>query len=361
MDCPVSPDVSFGAWSDALVARLRGGRYPLSATFEITERCNLACIHCFINQPAGSRAALARELSLAEVRRIIDELAEAGCISLLLTGGEVLVRRDFADIYHHARRAGLLVMVFTNATLLTPRIADVLAEWPSRLVEVTLYGATQETYEQVTRVPGSFARFRRGLELLLDRGLRVGLKAVILTANRHELAAMKDLARRHDIQFRYDGALWPRIDGGQEPFACRLSPEEAVALDRDDEERWARWLQAHDTLSGRMTRSERVYSCSAALHSCHIDASGHLGVCMMVRDPAHDLREQSFQQAWERLGAERLAKRQLESACQTCTLGILCSQCPGWSYMVHGDKETPVDYLCRVGHLRAAHIVSPQP
>lgn len=358
MECPACPDVSVGEWGQELVACLGGGRYPLGATFEITERCNLSCVHCFINQPAGSRAARARELSLAEVTAILDKMADAGCLTLLLTGGEVLVRADFAEIYRHAVQLGMLVTVFTNGTLLTARIADILAEWPPRVVEVSLYGRSSETYERVTGVPGSYARCRQGIDLLLDRGVRLSLKSVILRLNRPELPEMMAFAERLGVEFRYDGILWPRADGGQGPWAYSLSPQEIAAMDQGDPDRRRTWQELQAKLGGGLSRSESVYHCGAGYHGYHVDAAGRMSLCMMARQPSYDLRQMSFQEAWERLGTLRQKVRLLDTACRTCNVGIVCLQCAGWSQMVHGDNETPVAYVCEIGRLRADQLLA---
>src|SRR5262249_52287734 len=98
----------------------------------------------------GDRHARHAELTTAEHRRILDEMAAAGCLWLLYTGGEIFARRDFLDIYTHARRNGFIVTLFTNATLITGKIADCLTEFRPLAVEVTLYGRTRETYERLT-------------------------------------------------------------------------------------------------------------------------------------------------------------------------------------------------------------------
>jgi radical SAM protein with 4Fe4S-binding SPASM domain len=349
--------LSFGEWGQALRAQLQGRRYPLSAGLEITERCNLACVHCFINQPASCRPARERELSLAQIKNILDQMAEAGSLSLLLTGGEVLLRPDFLEIYLHAVRAGLLVTVFTNGTLLTPQIADVLAEYPPHEVEITLYGHTQETYERVTQVAGSHARCRRGIDLALERGLQLGLKAIVLNANRHELPQMEAFARsRTEVPFRYDGILWPRLGGGCQPYAHGLSPKEIVALELKDEQRRREWKERAARLNRKFVRAESVYTCAACLQAFHIDATGRMSACIMARRPSYDLTRMSLREAWERLGAIREQKRQQDTACRTCTVGSLCWQCPGWSQMAHGDDETPVEYICELGRLRAAEL-----
>jgi len=356
MDCSSCPELDLGEWGEMLLAPLEGRRYPLGGTLELTERCNLTCVHCYINQPAGNPAARSRELATAEVRGIVDQMADAGCLFLLLTGGEILLRSDFEEIYRHARGRGMLVSLFTNATLLTPAIADLLAYSRPHSIEVTLYGATPETYEAVTQIRGSYARCRRGIDLLLERGLPLTLKSVLLTTNRHELAAMQALAGELDVKFRYDGTLWPRLDGGEQPYAYRLSLEEVLALDREDTERRQQWTKTAELFSGQLVRTEYVYSCGAGFRTFHIDSAGRMSICTMARRPSYDLLQMRFEDAWEAIGALRQQKRRLDTICRTCTAGGLCTQCPGWSQAVHGDDETPVEYVCKLGRLRAAEF-----
>jgi radical SAM protein with 4Fe4S-binding SPASM domain len=357
VDCPAWPVLNLGDLTTEWLAETGGGRYPFSCTFEITERCNLSCMHCFINQPAGGQQASSREMTAPQIGTILDQIAEAGCLYLLLTGGEALLRPDFQEILRHAKEKGLLVTLFTNGTLLTPEMADFLAEWRPWWIEVTLYGATQRTFEGVTRVPGSHARCMKGIDLALDRGLRVGLKAMAIDANHHELEAMRAFARGLAVPFRYDAVLWPRFDGGQAPVAHRLPAEEIAALDRDDPERRQAWLDLDQRFAAINARREYVYTCGAGHHGFHIDSTGHLSMCMMARHPSYDLLQGSFEEGWSSfLGSLRAQKRTLDTACRTCSIGVLCSQCPGWSQAAHGDDETPADFVCELGHLRAARL-----
>ena len=225
MECPGIPVITLGEVGDELLTSLQGRRFPLGGTFELTERCNLDCLHCYINQPAGCREAASRELTLAQVQRVLDQIVAAGTLFLLFTGGEPLLRADFPEIWRYAKSKGLLVSLFTNGTLLTPQIADLLAEWRPVAIEITLYGATAETYERVTGVPGSYARCLRAIELVLERGLRLNLKSVVLRANRHELDAMAALAAQFGVSYRFDGVLWPR-SGRRSGSLC------AAAVDR---------------------------------------------------------------------------------------------------------------------------------
>lgn len=358
MECPTCPEISLGEWGQTLMAQLGGRRYPLSATFEVTERCNLDCVHCFINQPAGCRRGNCDEMNLDEIKRIFDQMVEAGIINLLLTGGEVFLRPDFLEIYRYAKQLGMLVMIFTNGTLIKERVADFLAEWPPYFIEFSTYGHTRETYERVTQVPGSFARYRGAIQLLLDRGVSLGLKTIVMTINRDELDQMRAFAESLGVPFRYDGMIWPRLDGGNEPIQYRLSPEEVVALDREDLQRRENFVKMHAERKSQYLRSEMVYSCGAGYYGFHVNASGQMSMCMMARQPAYDLRQGNLEKGWDFLKTVHEKKRVLDTPCRTCTAGVLCTQCPGWSQIVHRDDETPVDYVCEMGHLRLEFIKS---
>jgi radical SAM protein with 4Fe4S-binding SPASM domain len=358
VNCSTCPEVDLGQLGDELLLALDGRRYPLAGTLEVTERCNLACRHCYINQPAGSPAARRRELTTAQTTGLLDQMAAAGCLFLLITGGEPLLRPDFSEIYGRARHSGMLVNLFTNGVLLTPAIADLLADMRPLTIEITLYGATAETYEQVTRSPGSYARCRRGIDLLLERDLPLSLKTVLLTTNRHELPVMRALAAELGVTFRYDGTLWPRLDGGEQPYNYRLSIDEMIALDGADPERQAQWDKTAALFSGAGTRAEYVYNCGAGVNTFHVDSFGQMSICTMSRRTSCDLLQMSFGEAWQHLGALRTLKRRMGTACEACTAGGLCMQCPGWSQAVHGDDETPVDFVCQLGRLRMARAQS---
>ena len=186
--------LTYADWSLAVHRRIANNRVPISGSIEVTQRCNNQCVHCYNNLPVGDRYARDRELTPAEFRRIIDEIAAAGCLWLLLTGGEPFVRHDFLEIYAYAKHRGLLITLFTNGTLITPEIADYLAHFPPFAIEITLYGRTQRTYESITGIPGSYERCLNGIQLLMDHNLPLKLKTMVTTRNRHEIEDMKRFA-----------------------------------------------------------------------------------------------------------------------------------------------------------------------
>ena len=172
------------------VTRRKVGKQPLwrNATpllgrldVELTERCDNDCVHCCICLPEHDAEAERREMSTAQVQAVLTQAAALGALSARFTGGEPLLRDDFEELYLFARRLGLKVMLFTNARGVTPEVADLLARVPPlELVEVTVYGMSRQTYEAATRRRGSYEEFRRGVELLQDRGVPFVVKGALL-------------------------------------------------------------------------------------------------------------------------------------------------------------------------------------
>jgi MoaA/NifB/PqqE/SkfB family radical SAM enzyme len=158
--------LTYGQFSADLHQRQSGERVPLQVSIEVTRRCPLECLHCYNNLPMGDLEAKGREMTKEEHFRVLDELVEMGCFWILYTGGEIFTRKDFLEIYTYAKKKGFLITLFTNGTIINEQIADYLAEWPPFAIEITLYGRTRQTYEALTRIPGSYDRCLRGIKLL---------------------------------------------------------------------------------------------------------------------------------------------------------------------------------------------------
>ena len=353
MECIGIPELGYSEWSKSLHNRLQGRRIPLSGSLELTFRCNNNCIHCYCNTPPNDAAEIVREMNTGTIKDLVSQAVDQGCLWLLFTGGEPLLRPDFGEIYLHAKKKGMLLTLFTNGTLMDERLADFLAEWRPFSAEITLYGATEKTYEEITRVKGSFKRCLTGIELLLKRKVPLKLKTMAMKQNFHEISRMKAHAESLGLHFRFDPMVNSRLDRDRGPLATRLDPEEIVTLDIEDERRAEEWRKAFHNLAGS-PGSDRLYTCGAGLDSFHIDPYGNLTICIMARKESYNLNVGSFAEGWYNfVGSMRERAPGRETRCRTCELGSLCGQCPGWSQAEHGDDESPVDFLCEVAHRRA--------
>lgn len=332
-------------------------RIPVNGTIEVSHRCPLECAHCYNNLPMGDAIARKRELSTADHKRVLDELSELGCLWICYTGGEIFARHDFLEIYAYAKEKGFLVTLFTNATLITERVADFLAENPPFDIEVTLYGRTKATYESLTGIPGSFEKCLRGIELIRERGLPLKLKTVALTINRHEIWSMKKFAADLGVEFKFDPMINPRIDCSASPLAVRLNPYDVVSLDLEDPERVSEWRRLANECSPPPAQDPNdalLYECGGGVNSFAIDPYGDMTICVLSHVDRYNVRDGSVREGWEKfLYGIRSKKQTRITKCTTCALKSLCGSCAANGELENGDAESPVDFLCRTAHLRA--------
>jgi radical SAM protein with 4Fe4S-binding SPASM domain len=353
--------VSYAKFSQELHRQVLSQRTPTEATIEITHRCPLNCAHCYNNLPMGDVEARRKELTYEEHCHLLDELFDAGCLWLLYTGGEIFGRRDFLDIYTYAKRKGFLITLFTNGTLITPQIADYLAEWPPFAIEITLYGRTKETYEKLTGIPGSFERCMRGIRLLLERKLPLKLKTVAVTLNLHEVWEMKRFAEEDlGLEFKFDAMMSPRIDCSQSPLGVRLTPEETVELDLQDARRASEWKSFAAQFRGTKFTNEtsgEAYHCGGGLNAFAVDPQGRMSICVLSHFDTYDLRQGSLREGWEDF-LLRVRRRKLTqiTKCVRCEIKAMCGMCPANGELENKDAEKPVDFLCHVAHLRATAL-----
>jgi radical SAM protein with 4Fe4S-binding SPASM domain len=352
-------DGTYSAFSRAIHERHFGRRAPVEVSIEVTRRCPLQCLHCYNNLPMGDANARAQEMTLAEHCKLLDELVEADTLWILYTGGEIFGRKDFLDIYTEAKKRGFLVTLFTNGTLITPRIADYLVEWRPFGIEITVYGATRETYEALTQVPGSYDRCMRGIRLLAERGLPLKLKTVPTTINVHEVYEMKRMAEEEfHVEFKFDPLINPRIDCSKSPLAVRLSPEQAVALDFFDPKRGEEYSKLLDRELGAAIVAtpddNHRYFCGGGMNGCAIDPAGNMSICVISHQQDYNIRTKGFRDGWEgRLLEIRNQPRTRPTICDRCQIKSICGMCPANGELENGDPESPVDFLCQVAHLRA--------
>jgi radical SAM protein with 4Fe4S-binding SPASM domain len=347
MACAQIPDLPLEQFSRDVVSKWIENRIPLSGSIELDLRCNLRCLHCYRDGdwPSGV-------LATDEVKSVLDQVAEAGTIWLLLTGGEIFLRPDFFEIYDHARKLGLLLTLFTNGTMITERIADRLAEYPPDGVEISLYGFSRETYEAVTGIPGSHAKCYRGVELLWERRVPLKLKTIVMRSNQHELLDMARFAEKKGLRFKFDTMINPNFDGALVPCNVRLSPQEAVDVEFSFGGRLEEYREYYE--ARKDFRSSRLFNCGAGSRTFHVDPYGNMKMCLLLREPEFSLRRMSFREIWNEMFPPVYHRmRNHDHGCNSCNLVSLCGKCPAWSQMEKGDMEARVEWSCEVGHRRA--------
>ena len=339
-------------WAADFRARAARNRTPVSATLELTARCNLRCQHCYL----GSQDELHSSPVERNTRAVLDSLDEwagAGCLYLLITGGEPMLREDFCVVYRHAVELGMLVTVFCNGTWVTEDVLALFHEYPPRGVEISVYGATAETHEAVTQVPGSFSRAWKGIHQLHQKKIHLTLKTMVLTLNEHEVEAMAAQAEALGCTFRFDASVFPCLSGGTaDPLSLRVAPEVIVKHDVATRERWEKWAKNIETYRVQ-PEWDRLYTCGAGVTMFYSDPYGNLSPCLMSTTVRVSPNGRSFRDVWrEELGVLQNRKRtQSKGGCVEAMRGA-CTSCPAQNYLETGDEETESDYMKKTTQLR---------
>ncbi len=336
---------------------------------ELTERCNNNCIHCCINLAKDDLEAKNKELSTAGIKKILKEAATLGCMEVRFTGGEPLLREDFEELYIFSRKLGLKVLLFTNATLITQRLAELFAHIPPlEKIEVTVYGMKKESYEAVTRAPGSFEVAWRGINLLLEKRIPFVVKGALLPSNKDEIdefetwaAAIPGMDEPPSYSMFFD--LRCRRDGlkNQLITSLRLSPAEGLKILTRRKDKYIKGMQEFCSKFMRSS-GDKLFSCGSGVGGGCVDAYGNFQPCMMLRHPdtVYNLRKGSLKDAltnfFPKIREIKATNPDYLRRCAKCFLKGLCEQCPAKSWMEHGTLDTPVKYLCEIAHTQARFL-----
>ena len=182
-----------GLLQDRIYQKAEKACIPLAVHFDLTYRCNLRCIHCYLPErdryPSQSyKEELKRqnrtELTTQEIYGILDQLAECGTLFLTFSGGEIFLRRDIMDILEYARKKRFNVSLLTTGTTgFDETVADRLADMGVHTVDISLYSNEPKVHDAVTGIPGSFNKTIKAIELLSERGMKLNLKCPLMKTN----------------------------------------------------------------------------------------------------------------------------------------------------------------------------------
>jgi radical SAM protein with 4Fe4S-binding SPASM domain len=366
VDCGVQMDLGSSEYVDLIARKAYRERVPVSGAVDLTYRCNFRCRHCYAAHLVAQPCSEAGELSKGEILTMLAAAAEKGCLFLLLSGGEPLLRDDFVDIYAAAAQMGFVITVYTNGSLIGPSHLEVFAEYPPHLVEVSLYGASEVTYQKVTRVANAYLRVRRRIEQLVDSGVRVGLKTMILKENVEDVPAMEAFAEEFGLRFRLDPLVTPRLDGDLTPLSQRVEPDRAVATELRSPERRAKtaeFLEGHGgSCMSKDTSSGRLYRCGAGAVGFHLDPQGIMRPCLMSRDLGYNVARLGFAEAWSSVvtATDQVTSDKV-GECGNCPHILVCGYCPALFALEQGSPSEPAKYVCKLGETRYRTVARKRP
>lgn len=307
---------------------------PVGGTFELTPRCNLDCKMCYIHSPEKDGTARERELTTEQWLKLGQEAVEAGMVYLLLTGGEPMLRPDFATIYSELAKKGIILSVNTNGTVLTQEILDAFLACPPERVNVSLYGSSSETYRSLCGNRGGYAAARQNVQALKNAGINVAINTTFTKLNSKDMSEIVTFAKGMDIPVSMAAYLFPPVCGGCEAENVFLEPEELGRLSA----LFDRMTLPESTVQSRIemlrdlpknlkvwAEDSRASKCTAGRGSFWITWDGRMLPCGMLSDGVSVL-DRGISKAW--LATKENIKRYLlPQECLNCQYRAICPSC----------------------------------
>jgi AdoMet-dependent heme synthase len=320
---------------------------PLSVQLDLTYRCNERCVHCYLDHDDHG------EMTTPEIRNLLDQLAEAGVFFLTMSGGEILLRKDFFDILEYARALLFCVKLKTNAILIREYQADRIRSLGVDSIQISIYSHRPEIHDAITKVPGSLKRSVDAIRFLRSQGLKVIIANVLMLQNIHDYPGVRALAADLGVEFTIDPTITPRMDGDRSILNLNINQASLRQVFRDEalvgnaEEFCAPPKQAdEDDLDG--------LPCSAGHTACYISPYGDLYPCVQFPLPSGNVRRAPFLDIWrhsDQLNEVRSIRTRDLSGCSVCVHVAGCTRCPGLAYM-EGNMRGPSSQDCEKSFAR---------
>lgn len=326
-------------------------RIPTYGMLEITYHCNFRCVHCYADEKHTIPY-----LSFEQIKRIVDQVAEAGNFALTISGGDPLTHPDFKEIYKYIKSKGIFVEVFTNGTLIDEEIIELFKEYPPINVDITMYGASEETYHRVTQTIGSYNSFLKGIMLLEEANIKYTLKGCIIKENIDDLFEIQKFAREKGVNFRYSFELAPTIDGNTYVYDHRVDVADVLKYEMQDVERAEYWKNTEKGVIdlNKIPYGELpVYNCKTARFTFCVSADGYLSGCIHDRTNRYDLLHGTFAEGWNRVYDMVTRKKIIPGyKCVECECLPFCNSCPADVEREYKDIYSVNEYYCELAKLR---------
>lgn len=336
--CPKEKEKAVSESIADIVSAERGKNRKLySAALELTYRCNEKCIHCYVDDaPVDDK----NELSFDEYKMILHQLKELGCISLLLTGGEVCLNKDFIDIARYAASLGFLVDIYTNGIAMTDEQFEALCDMKVNSVSFSLYAGDAAAHDAITKVPGSFDKTLKRAMMFKCAGVDTYIKSVAIKQNIEHLEGLYKLGERIGIKINV-GTVIVNTHSGVDANCFRLETQEQR---RKVLEVAKKYDTATET-SGERDLNEPI--CSAGINSLSIDPYGGVHPCLIFSTEVASVREVPIKDIWDNNpfinSLRKLRFTDLGGKCRSCKHLRKCTVCIGSAYGEFGTLCTNAD------------------
>jgi radical SAM protein with 4Fe4S-binding SPASM domain len=330
---------------------------PLGVQLDLTYRCNERCVHCYLDHDDHG------EMNTAEIKDLLDQMAEAGVFFLTLSGGEILMRRDFFEIAQHARSLMFCLKLKTNAVMIHKAEADRIKALAPESVQISVYSHRPEVHDAISKLPGSFKRSLAGARLLAERGVKVIFANVLMRNNFQDYTGVQELAAEFGAQYTVDPTITPMMDGDRSILNLGIGQTELQQVFRDPSLLGTSPEEFCDLPKGPLAEEDamEMLPCSAGHTFCYVSPYGDVYPCVQFPLPTGNLRTTKFIDIWKhspQMNEVRSITVNDLPVCSTCSHNSgTCARCPGLAYM-EGNMRGPSSLDCEKSYTRTGVVIA---
>ena len=321
---------------------------PLSVQLDLTYRCNERCVHCYLDHEDHG------EMTTAEIKHLLDEMADAGVFILTLSGGEIFLRKDFFEILEYARlERQFCVKLKTNALMIREREAARIRDIGVESIQISIYSHKPDVHDAITLVPGSLKRSLDAARFLKSQGLRVIFANVLMVQNLQDYKGVRALAEELGVECTLDPTITPMMDGDRSVLSLGVNQEELRQVFRDQ----ALVGDVDEFCTVAAPADENALAalpCSAGHTACYVSPYGDVFPCVQFPLPTGNVRKERFLDIWrysDRMNEVRSIRLKHLTTCTSCSHVGSCTRCPGLAFM-EGNMRGPSSQDCEKSFAR---------
>jgi len=321
---------------------------PLSVQLDLTYRCNERCVHCYLDHEDHG------EMTTAEIKHLLDEMADAGVFILTLSGGEIFLRKDFFEILEYARfERQFCVKLKTNALMIRGREAARIRDIGVESIQISIYSHKPEVHDAITLVPGSLRKSVEAGRFLKSQGLRVIFANVLMVQNLQDYKGVRALAEELGVECTLDPTITPMMDGDRSVLSLGIKQEALRQVFRDQ----ALVGDVDEFCTIAAPADENALSalpCSAGHTACYVSPYGDVFPCVQFPFLTGNVRKERFLDIWrysDRMNEVRSIRLRHLTTCTSCSHVGSCTRCPGLAFM-EGNMRGPSSQDCEKSFAR---------
>lgn len=317
-------------------------KIPYSATIELTDACNLRCVHCYRGRPQQSY------WNLSTAKQLLQQLRAMGTMHVTITGGEPFTHPDCLKILDMIGEMGFVLSIQTNATMDVEYLTEYVKLYPIKAVSISLYSISSDTHDRITMIPGSLKQTLKSVEFLVKKNVPISINCPVMTLNVSDMEQLQGYCDKMGIACNFAFKIIPaqEDDKNTEKLNCFSADLLSKCMENNNIRLYQNVLE-----SIRVSKPGDRY-CQSGFRSITFDAQGNAIVCNAYRKKCGNIRNSELTEIWldsQALNDWRNVISKVNEKCKNCAAYAYCEPCPAHAYTLTGDDSKIDDITCAFG------------